>query len=223
MPAGLAQPAGPEPGPPKGGHAHSVPIFAMPTIYGYARVSTREQDTTLQLDALQRAGVDLEHITQEHRSGSGKRPKLWAMLGKLKRGDVVMVYKLDRFARSLQELLRIVAEIEAKGAAFRSLTEAIDTASPAGRMMLAMLGAFAQFERDMIRERSMAGQQAARDRGVKFGRSRSLDPERESQLVADWRTGAYTLEGLATRYGIHSSSVKRAVYRVTKPGHSSLN
>ena len=135
-------------------------------LIGYARVSTKEQDTTLQLDALQRAGVDLDNIVQEKRGGISARPQLMALLARLHKGDVVMVYKLDRFARSLADLLAIVAKIEAAGATFRSLTESIDTSSPAGRMMLAMLGAFAEFERGMIRERSMAGQQAAKDRGT---------------------------------------------------------
>jgi DNA invertase Pin-like site-specific DNA recombinase len=190
--------------------------------FGYARVSTREQDTTLQLDALQRAGVDLVNIVQEKRGGISARPQLKALLARLKKGDVVMVYKLDRFARSLADLLAIVAKIEAVGATFRSLTESIDTSSPAGRMMLAMLGAFAEFERGMIRERSMAGQQAAKDRGTHCGRPRGFDLATEAEIVSLYRTGGHTLDGLAIRFGVHPSSVKRAVYRVLKPGHSSL-
>lgn len=191
-------------------------------MIGYARVSTKEQDTTLQLDALQRAGVDLDNIVQEKRGGTSSRPQLMALLARLNKGDVVMVYKLDRFARSLADLLAIIAKIEAAGATFRSLTESIDTSSPAGRMMLAMLGAFAEFERGMIRERSMAGQQAAKDRGTHCGRPRVLDTATEAEIVSLYRTGGYTLDGLAPRFGVHPSTVKRAVYRVLKPGHSSL-
>lgn len=191
-------------------------------IYGYARVSTKEQDTALQLDALQRAGVDLVNIVQEKRSGASTRPKLQHLLAKLKRGDIVVVYKLDRFARSLIDLLAIIARIEKAGATFRSITESIDTSSPAGRMMLAMLGAFAEFERGIIRERSIAGQQAAMERGIHCGRPRGLDPLVEAEIVSLYRTGGHTLDGLALRFGVHSSTIKRAVYRVLKPGHSSL-
>jgi len=191
-------------------------------LIGYARVSTKEQDTSLQLDALQRAGVDLVNIVQEKRGGTSTRPQLMALLLRVKKGDVVMVYKLDRFARSLADLLAIIAKIEAAGATFRSLTESIDTSSPAGRMMLAMLGAFAEFERGMIRERSMAGQQAARERGVIPGRRRSLTPEQEAEAVRLYKSGGHTMHGLGLRYGVSPSSVKRAVYRVVRPQSSSL-
>lgn len=190
--------------------------------FGYARVSTTLQDTTLQLDALQRAGVQLDDIVQEKRGGTSARPQLHALLARLQKGDVVMVYKLDRFARSLADLLAIIGKIEAAGATFRSLTESIDTSSPAGRMMLAMLGAFAEFERGMIRERSIAGQQAAMERGIHCGRPRGLDPLTEAEIVSLYRKGGHTLDGLALRFDVHSSTVKRAVYRVLKPAHSSL-
>ena len=191
-------------------------------LIGYARVSTKEQDTTLQLDALQRAGVHLDDIVQEKRGGTSTRPKLWTLLAQLRKGDVVMVYKLDRFARSLIDLLGIISKIEAAGATFRSLTESIDTSSPAGRMMLAMLGAFAEFERGMIRERSMAGQQAAMERGTHCGRPRSLDADTETDIVTLYESGFYTLDSLAFVFDAHPSTIKRAVYRVKKPGHSSL-
>jgi DNA invertase Pin-like site-specific DNA recombinase len=191
-------------------------------LIGYARVSSREQDTALQLDALERSGVLLENITQEKRGGATKRPKLAALLSKLKKGDVVVVYKLDRFARSLIDLLGIISTIEQKGATFRSLTESIDTSSPAGRMMLAMLGAFAEFERGMIRERSIAGQIAARERGVMPGRRRALQPDDEAELVKLYLGGGQTMHGLATRFEVSLSVVKRAVYRVTKPDSKTL-
>jgi len=191
-------------------------------LIGYARVSTKEQDTTLQLDALQRAGVELENIVQEKRGGTSKRPQLQTLLAQLQNGDVVMVYKLDRFARSLVDLLGIISRIEAAGATFRSITESIDTSSPAGRMMLAMLGAFAEFERGMIRERSMAGQQAAMERGTHCGRPRSLDADTEADIVKLYESGWYTLDSLAMVFDAHPSTIKRAVYRVKKPGHSSL-
>lgn len=191
-------------------------------LIGYARVSTVQQDTALQLDALHRAGVDPQNITQEKRSGTSTRPLLTALLLTLKPGDVLMVYKLDRFARSLIDLLGIISKIEASGATFKSLTESIDTSTPAGRMMLAMLGAFAEFERSIIRERSRAGQQLAIERGVHCGRPRTLQPDTEAQIVQLYESGLHTLDGLAKIFTVHSSTVKRAVYRIKKPNSSSL-
>lgn len=189
-------------------------------IFGYARVSTAHQDTHLQIDALQRAGATI--IVQEKTSSVGARRELNRLLSQLKRGDCVLVYKLDRFARSLIDLLKIIDRIESVGATFRSITESIDTATPAGRMMMQMLGAFAEFERGMIRERSIAGQNAARERGRLPGRLRVLTPQQESELVALYLTGAHTMRGLSVRFGVSPSVVKRAIYRVTRPASSSL-
>lgn len=190
------------------------------TVYGYARVSTTHQENYLQIDALTRAGATV--IIEEKASGVRSRRELSALLAKLRRGDCILVYKLDRFARSLLDLLGIIAKIEAVGATFRSLTELIDTSSPAGRMMLQMFGAFAEFERNIIRERSIAGQKAARDRGHLPGRPRVLTPAQESELVELYLSGGHTMHGLAVRFAVSPSAVKRAVYRVTCPLSSSL-
>jgi DNA invertase Pin-like site-specific DNA recombinase len=190
------------------------------TIYGYARVSTTEQNTAAQMAAFERAGI--VEVIQEKRSASIKRPALEQLLRDLQSGDVLVVYKIDRLARSLSQLLKLLDDLEARGVQFRSLTEPIDTTTPAGRMFAQMLGAFAEFERAVIRERCAAGFAEAKARGQKFGRERSLDKEQEAELVRQYLTGAYTMKGLAHNYGIHLSSVKRAIYRVTKPGHSSL-
>lgn len=180
---------------------------------GYARVSTSEQDTRMQLDALQRAGV--AKVFAEKRSGGStlQRLELARMLEQLRPGDVVAVYKLDRLARSLADLLRILATIEAAGAAFRSLTEPIDTGSPAGRMLMQLLGAFAEFERGIIRERSIAGQQAARERGVHCGRHAVLTLQEAKKARDLYRSGRTTLTALAKLYGCHPSSIKRAMRR----------
>lgn len=137
-------------------------------LIGYARVSTLQQDTALQRAAFARAGV--RRVVEEKRSGGAARPLLDALLARLKPGDVVVVYKIDRLARSLVDLLRILQRITDAGAQFRSLTEPLETATPVGRMMLQLLGAFAEFERALIRERCMAGLQAAMARGVAVGR-----------------------------------------------------
>lgn len=189
-------------------------------IFGYARVSTSEQETTLQLDALKRVGV--KHIYQEKRSGVSTRPVLQNLLLKLGPGDKIYVYKIDRFARSLIDLLSILQRIEAAKATFSSLTEPIDTSTGAGRMMMHMLGAFAEFERGIIRERCMAGQRSAMDRGIHCGRPRSLRLDQEADIVRLYGQGWYTLDQLAFIFECHPSTVKRAVYRVYKPGHSSL-
>lgn len=118
----------------------------------------------------------------------------------------------DRVARSLSDLLSILRRIEIAGAGFRSLTEPIDTSTPAGRLMLQLLGAFAEFEQSMIRERSMAGQAAARERGAKIGRPRSMTPRVEAAVVQMIRGGAGLYEA-ARRYNVHLSSAKRAVLR----------
>lgn len=191
-------------------------------IYGYARVSTSAQETTMQLDALHRGGVD--QILQEKRSSVGQRPMLALLVSMLRPGDVVKVYKIDRFARSLLDLLAILERIEKAGATFQSITEPIDTSTGAGRMMMHMLGAFAEFERGIIRERSMAGQRAAMARGVHCGRKRSLPADVEADMVRLYSAPGnwYTLKSLAVIFEVHLSTVKRAIYRVNKPGHSSL-
>lgn len=174
-------------------------------LIGYARVSTLDQDTTLQLDALRRAGA--KRVFEEKLSAVAKRPRLEAMLYCLRRGDEVLVYKLDRLARSLADLLRVLERIKQCGATIRSLTEPIDTNTPIGVLMLQQLGAFAQFERSMIRERCAAGTRAAMARGVRWGRPRKFDHEEAERLMAG---GAKPLE-LAQRYGVHHTAVRLAV------------
>lgn len=192
--------------------------------FGYARVSTSEQETTMQLDALQRAGVDPANITHEKRSGVKARPKLHALIRKLKPGDKLHVYKIDRLARSLLDLLGILAKIETAKATFASCTEPIDTSTAAGKMMMHMIGAFAEFERTIIRERCMAGQRAAMERGIHCGRRRTLDKDTEHELVQIYLHSEpkKTMRELSITYGVSESVVKRAVYRVINPESSAL-
>lgn len=150
-------------------------------LIGYARVSTRDQETHLQLDALRRAGVDV--IYQEKASSVGARPELQRCLAALQPGDVLVVYKMDRIARSLLDLLMILDRIKSQGAAVRSLTEPLDTAGPLGTFMVQVLGAFAQLERGIIRERVVAGQVAAIKRGRVFGRPKKLDEAQEAEVL----------------------------------------
>lgn len=136
---------------------------------GYARVSTVEQDPQLQLDALAVAAVD--QVFTDHASGVlAERPKLTELLGQLRPGDTLVVWRLDRLGRSTSHLLQTVSELGDRGVGFCSLTEAIDTDTPAGRLMLGVLASLAAFERDLLRERTLAGLAAARARGNVGGR-----------------------------------------------------
>jgi len=134
-------------------------------LIGYARVSKiDQQDTRAQVKALRETGC--RRIFEEHASGGRwERPELHRALDQLREGDVLVVWKLDHLSRSLKDMLLILEKITEAGAGFRSLTEHIDTTTPAGRMMLQMLGSFAEFERSMVRERTRMGLQAARERG----------------------------------------------------------
>lgn len=149
-------------------------------LHGYVRCSTADQSPDLQHDAMRRAGVSC--VWTEHRSAVAHRPELVRMLYCLRRGDRVIVWKLDRLARSLSDLLRILQHIERAGASIGSLTEPLDTSTPIGRMFIQLLGSFAEFERAIIRERSIAGREAARARGVRFGRPREVDLAQVLQL-----------------------------------------
>jgi len=184
-------------------------------LVGYARVSTRDQDTALQRDALKRAKVKVVH--EDKVSAVSQRPALEKLLRTLRAGDVLVVYKVDRLARSLSDLLSILRRIEAVNAEFRSLTEPIDTTTPAGRLMLQLLGAFAEFERSLIRERSAAGLAAARERGVRLGRPEALSGRQREAVVRLWGAGLTRAE-IARRYSVHPSTVTRVL---TEAGRAS--
>ena len=185
-------------------------------LVGYARVSTQDQDTALQLDALARLGCSV--VFEEKGSGATRkgRKELARCLASLRKGDTLCVYKIDRIARSLFDLLDILHHLERVGAAIKSVTEPLDTTNSLGVFMVQILGAVAQLERLMIRERSIAGQRSARERGRVPGRVRSLG-DFESKAVAEYLSGDCTYAGLALKYGVSVSAIKRAVYRVTKP------
>lgn len=143
---------------------------------GYARVSTGEQNPALQLDAL--GGAGCERIFTDKASGaSSKRSELEKCLKALGAGDTLIVWKLDRLGRSLHDLIGLLDGLKARGVAFQSLTEAIDTTTPTGRAMWQMVGILAELERSLIQERTKAGREAARARGVKMGRKVKLTSE----------------------------------------------
>jgi len=150
-------------------------------LMGYARVSTRDQDTEAQIAALEKSGCEL--IFKEKASGARwERPELHRLLGQLRKGDMLVVWKLDRLSRSLKDLLTLMEKIGLAGAGFRSLTEAIDTTSAGGRMMMQIVGSFAEFERAMLRERTRSGLDAQwSGRGPQTGTSRRKTPQTQSQ------------------------------------------
>lgn len=170
-------------------------------LFGYARVSSHDQDTALQVAALRSANVD--RVFEEKASGVMKRAALEALLYSVRAGEVIVVYKVDRFARSLADLLRILARIEAAGATFRSLTEAIDSSTPVGRLMLQLLGSFAEFERSVIYERTQAGRRSAMARGVRFGRPRKIEIEALPAL----RAQGLNARQIAERFNCDTSTV----------------
>lgn len=149
---------------------------------GYARVSTQEQELALQLDALEAAGCT--KIYREKVTGATReRPQLQALLEHLREGDVVVIWKLDRLARSLKDLVEIVNEMQEKGAELRSLQDQIDTTTPHGKFTFHVFAALSEFERDIIRERTKAGLAAARARGRKGGRPKGLTKKAQHTAI----------------------------------------
>lgn len=145
--------------------------------YGYARVSTDDQNTALQIAALKKAGCKTIFKDEGISGATAKRPALSRCLKTLKTGDTLIVWKLDRLGRSLRDLITMLDDLKQRGVKFRSLTEAIDTHTPTGRAMWQMIGVLAELERSMIIERTRAGLQVAKARGVKLGRKPSLSPQ----------------------------------------------
>ena len=175
---------------------------------GYARVSTQEQDTQAQILALKKAGC--EKIFQEKASGGRwDRPELHRLLDQLRKGDIVVVWKLDRLSRSLKELLLTLEKIEEAQADFQSLTEAIDTATPGGRLMMQIVGSFAEFERAMLRERTRNGLNAARKEGRIGGRRSKLTLQQQEEIVSFVRSGQKTAADAARLFSVHPSTISR--------------
>src|SRR4051794_40636114 len=144
--------------------------------YGYARVSTDDQNPALQLAALKKAGCKTVFKDEGISGATVKRPALLRCLKTLQSGDTLTVWKLDRLGRSLRDLITMLDDLKQRGVKFRSLTEHIDTDTPTGRAMWQMIGVLAELERSMISERTRAGVKAAQRRGVKFGRKPKLSP-----------------------------------------------
>jgi DNA invertase Pin-like site-specific DNA recombinase len=179
-------------------------------LIGYARVSTRDQSHALQLDALKAAGCG--RVFVETASGAQRdRPELAAAIDYARDGDALVVWKLDRLARSMRQLIDSVEALQARGIGFRSLTEAIDTTSPGGLLVFHLFGALAQFERSIIRERSRAGLDAARARGRIGGRKPVLSAKDLTVARAMLRDDSITVEEVARRLGVAPATLYRHI------------
>lgn len=178
------------------------------TVYGYARVSTYDQKMDMQIIALEKAGC--ERVFKDHGiSGvSDKRQALSQLLATVEAGDEVVVWRLDRLARSMFELVNIVQELHGRGVMFRSICEYIDVNSAFGELVLHILGAIAHFERALIVERTRAGMLAAQQRGVKFGRRPALDDDGLSEIMAAIADGR-SITAIARDIGVGRSTIYR--------------
>ena len=149
-------------------------------LIGYARVSTAEQNLDLQTDALNRAGCE-KLFTDKAGGARAERPGLDQALAHLRKGDTLVVWKLDRLGRSIRHLIETVGQLQERKVGFRSLQESIDTTTSGGKLVFHVFAALAEFERDIIRERTRAGLDAARARGKRGGRPRKLDAKKKTQ------------------------------------------
>jgi DNA invertase Pin-like site-specific DNA recombinase len=179
-------------------------------LLGYARVSSSAQNPDLQLDALTRAGCIRVFVDQA--SGSlDERPELARLLDQLRQGDTLVVWKLDRLGRSLRHLIEAIRSLEERGVGFQSLQENIATSTPSGRLLFHLLGSLAEFERDLIRERTRAGLEAARARGRHGGRPSVMTAEKLAAARKLYETGEQTMAEIARSLSVSRSTLYRAL------------
>jgi DNA invertase Pin-like site-specific DNA recombinase len=184
-------------------HKKTPPTFE-PTgqLVGYARVSTADQSLEMQKAELRKAGVPEDNLWFEVKSGvTARRPQLEMAITQCMRGDTFVVYKLDRLGRSMLDLIEKVQDLTERGIGFRSLTEKIDTTTPGGRLLFHVLGALAQFERDLVVERTRSGMAAARARGVKLGAKSKLSDE-DVKLAAAMLLQGKRPQEVADHFGV---------------------
>src|SRR5664280_726216 len=181
-------------------------------LIGYARVSTDDQSAALQEDALKKAGCI--RTFSDHASGSkASRPELDRMLDQVRPGDVVVVWRLDRLGRSLRNLIDLVETLADRGIGFRSLSESIDTTTANGRLFFSIMGALAEFERDLIRERTHAGLAAARARGRVGGRPSVMNPKKVDKARKLYESRQYTVAEIGEMLNVSVATVYRHLGR----------
>jgi DNA invertase Pin-like site-specific DNA recombinase len=188
-------------------------------LLGYARVSTAEQHLDLQVDALRAAGC--YRIFTDTASGArAARPALEQVLDQLRPGDTLVVWRLDRLGRSLRHLVETVAALAERGVGFRSLQEQIDTTTPGGKLVFHVFCALAEFERDLIRERTTAGLAAARARGRKGGRPPAMTPDKIRMARELYASRQHTVAAIAKTLGVSRASVYRHLPAAAAAGDS---
>lgn len=188
-------------------------------LIGYARVSTHDQNLDLQRDALKAAGC--EKLFEDHVSGvTRSRSGLEAAFETLRKGDTLVVWRLDRLGRTLSHLISTVEELGKRGVGFRSITEAIDTTSSSGNLVFQIFGAIAEFERNLIRERTQAGLAAARARGRKGGRPPKLTPKKQQLLFETYDRREKPIREICEVFGISKKTLYEYLNRraVTNEG-----
>ena len=179
-------------------------------LVGYARVSTDDLNLNLQRDALDQAGC--EQIFKDQLSGAkAERPGLHQALQYARAGDTIVVWRLDRLSRSLKDLIEMVTLLESKGIGLKSLQEAIDTSSSSGKLIFHIFGALAEFERNLIRERTQAGLQAARARGRKGGRPKSLNKDKQALAVKLYDEKKHTVDQICEMMGISKPTLYKYI------------
>jgi len=179
-------------------------------LVGYARVSTDDQNLNLQRDALDQAGC--KQIFEDQLSGAkAERPGLHQALQYARAGDTIVVWRLDRLSRSLKDLIEMVTLLESKGIGLKSLQEAIDTSSSSGKLIFHIFGALAEFERNLIRERTQAGLQAARARGRKGGRPKALNKDKRALAVKLYDEKKHTVDQICEMMGISKPTLYKYI------------
>ncbi len=187
-------------------------------LIGYARVSTDDQNLDLQKDALTRAGC--KRILEDHQSGAkAGRPGLQDALDYAREGDTLVVWRLDRLSRSLKDLIEMVTQLESQGIGLKSLQESLDTSSSSGKLIFHIFGALAEFERNLIRERTQAGLEAARARGRKGGRPKSLDADKRALAVQLYEKKKHTVKQICQMMDIS----KPTLYKYIEAHSGDLN
>lgn len=187
-------------------------------LIGYARVSTGEQNLDLQTDALKQAGCE-KIFTDKISGAKADRPGLAEMMKMLREGDTLIIWKLDRFGRSLKDLVLKVEALKERGVHFKSLTENIDTVSPTGKLQFHFFSALAEFERDIIRERTMAGLRSARARGRIGGRPKAMTDEKLRLAQTLMRSNEHSIEEICKMVEVSRSTI----YRYLQPDGTPRN
>ncbi len=194
-------------------------VRVMAHLLGYARVSTTEQNPDLQVDELTGAGC-WKVWTDHAPVVLDRRPQLEAVLEQLRPGDTLVVWRLDRLGRSLRHLIEVVTGLDERGVGFRSLRASIDTTTAGGRLVFHLFGALAQFEREIIRDRTVAGLTAARARGRVGGRPYKLSVEQRRQARKMYDARELTVEQIGAVLGVSRTSIYRALGKGTRPAPS---